>query len=183
MPQICLHTSMDFYGCNHQPHQDTEHPCHSRGLLLSHYLHPSSNYCSDFFHHTLFLPSWTLHKLNRIVCTLVCLESSAQHYVCEIHSCCSYGCRVFFPIIVYSVLAYEHTLFIQSTVKGRLCFSQLGSVVNKAAVNILIHNFRGRAPCSFLLDRYPGVEPLNHRCACCLPSVDHFLKWLDQFIQ
>ena len=45
------------------------------------------NLYSDIYYHRLILPILGLHiNGNHLVCTLLCLSSFIQHYVCEIYS-------------------------------------------------------------------------------------------------
>lgn len=109
------------------------------------------------------------HKRNLTTCGLLCLASSAQHSIIGALQPCT-TCPTPLLLIAaeyFSVRAY--CIFcLQSPVDRHLDFSQFGTIMNKPAVDILIHVFLYGRICSFLLGRCLRVGLQGHMASLCL---------------
>lgn len=98
-----------------------------------------------------------------------CPASFIQHNYPEIypHYCVYQGfipfrCRIAVPVCM-------KPQFIPSSAGGHLGYFQFGATTNKAAINIWAQPLY-ELTISFLLDKYLGVEWLDHMVGVCLTS-------------
>lgn len=90
-----------------------------------------------------------------------------QHYICEViyaALCIVIDCSC---SLLGNILGVYHNYFFHYASVGSLDSFELGTIMNNAAINILLYIFWYKDIC-FLLSIYPEIRLLNHRrCKCC----------------
>lgn len=79
------------------------------------------------------------YSVFTVLCQLLCLWDSLSYYVYQIHSCRTIA--FFFNAVKCFIVWINHNLLLFSTVIGYLGCFQFGAIVNKSAIDILVHVF------------------------------------------